>query len=110
MRLTKKRAIEISIELWEWLAKTGAEDKAKWPGWKNYGFMRCDCPLCEYDFRHRRGSCFKICDYCPLERGYNGCYFTPYDNWEDEAVFGKASPTTLKKYAAEFLEVLKGLQ
>ena len=39
MKLTKEQAIQISIELWEWLAETGGTDQSEWPGWKKYGRM-----------------------------------------------------------------------
>lgn len=105
MRLTKKKAIEISIELWEWLAETGEWRKWQWSGWQRYGAMDNDCPLCEYHIQHPILDLTK-CN-CPLEKKYgtNGCYATPYQDWEIAK-----TPKTHKKYATKFLEVLKGLQ
>ena len=50
MKLTEKKAIELSIELWTWLAETG-ENKNEWPEWKRHGgqYEECenDCFLCK---------------------------------------------------------------
>ena len=34
MRLSKRKALEICIELWSWLGSTGSAYKEEWPGWK----------------------------------------------------------------------------
>ena len=60
MRLTKKKAVEITKELWEWCAETGGY-KLDWPNWKEYGEFGSYCPLCEYDARHK-----DTCRECPL--------------------------------------------
>ena len=104
MKLTKKKAIEISIELWEYLAKTGL-DKGSWEGWKKYGEMEAHCPLCEYDVQNEVPEDDKICARCPLSLGYEGCYKTPYLQW-----CSATTKATCKRYATEFLEVLKGLK
>lgn len=71
-RLTKKKALEITKELWEWLAETGEDYKGEWPGWKKYkaygnskrsGRFDSHCGLCEYA---RRKSHVDTCSYCPL--------------------------------------------
>ena len=61
MRLTKRKAVEITKELWEWLAETG-ESKWGWPKWEEYGDFHASCPLCEYTDRH---TCLS-CQSCPL--------------------------------------------
>lgn len=102
MRLTRKKAIEISIELWEWLAETGGL-KRNWPGWRIYDSMALDCPLCEYSNRkNARKKVDAICDeYCPIKN----CYKAGYKEW-DEAGASKAR----KKYATLFLETLRALK
>lgn len=105
MRLTKKKAIEISVELWEYMAKSGSDNKRSWEGWETYGPMEACCPFCEYDCRNETYADDKICVHCPLSLGESGCYQTPYLQWCE--AYDKASR---KKYAAKFLEVLKGLQ
>ena len=110
MKLTKKKAIEITIELWEWLAETG-KDKEDWEGWKNLASMVYNCPLCEYATvtgrvffwdRARR-------HYCPLPENNNGrayqCFKLGYSKWE------KAERSnTCQKYAKLFLEELRKLK
>lgn len=87
MRLTKKKAIEITKELWGYLAETGSESKRNWSGWKNYGKMEEDCPCCEYDVRHFAD---RPCRSCPLydywgdtNRCSGGKSDSPYNVWHD---------------------------
>ena len=103
MRLTKRKAIELSIELWTWCAETG-RDKKKWPGWKKYPSNYWDCFLCEYDSNHDGG-----CQSCPYMQRYKGCFNgdTPYKNWDKANDYN--STAKRKKYAAEFLAQLKTL-
>ena len=96
-KLTKKKAIQISKELWAWLAETGNE-KEDWPGWEEYGRMQDDCPLCEYvsDKNH--------CSSCPLGVDVD-CYGRGFWDWEMAE-----TETDKKKYAKLFLEQLQELQ
>ena len=101
MRLTKKKAIEICIELWEDMAETGAKYKSKWKGWDKYGEMVAYCPLCEYTI-HREGGC----GACPLrEGGYEGCSDTYFRDWETAE-----TKTERKRFARLFLEQLGTLK
>ena len=95
MKLTKEQAIDLSIELWEWMAKSGAEEKSEWPKWAEYGKVQDDCFLCEY--------CGKMgCDKpCPIDP----CYGTHYLDWLSTDKWGER-----KKYAKLFLEQLKELK
>ena len=101
MKLTKKKAIEISIELWTFLAETGGQ-KLDWNGWNKYGYMSASCPLCEYS----RG----LCKSCPYYKKFKPCCslgdkpVTIYDYWEAAKTL-----ETRKKYAKLFLEQLKEL-
>ncbi len=108
MRLTKRKAIEISIELWEWLAKTGKQ-KSEWDGWNKYGHMWNSCALCEYRDQFKpRG--YGLCPTCPYYKMYGCCYTmgekpaTPYDKWE----IAKTAEAH-KKYAKLFLTQLREL-
>jgi len=93
--LTEKKAIELSVELWEWLTETG-KDKSSWPGWNQYYAMHF-CFLCEYT---SDDSCY-ACPYC---RKFGHCNYGYYDKW------GYAlTVKTRKKYAGLFLEQLKQL-
>ena len=71
MRLTKRKALELTIELWDWLAKNPSKTEGDWPKWKLNGGsiheMQHDCSCCEYDLRHG-GSGYSAggCQHCPL--------------------------------------------
>lgn len=98
MRLTKKKAIEISIELWTYLAETG-NDKWEWPGWEEYGEMDNDCALCEYTTRKRDD-----CDSCSYYEKFGYCNLEdmPYRMWT-----WAESMRERKKYATQFLNQLR---
>lgn len=105
-RLTRKRSILFSIDLWTWLEKTGDQHKSNWPEWERnggtYPEISADCFLCEYDERQDEASC----EACPYYQGYNSCLDldSPFYLW------GKAhSISTRKEYASLFLEQLKTL-
>jgi len=111
MKLTEKKAIEISIELWTWLAETGASFKFEWSGWEKYGMMANDCALCELSFPRRYPRADDACDHCPYNKRFGPCQshiwggeLTPYDKWcEARTKKGR------KLYASKFLEQLKEL-
>ena len=111
MRLTLKKAIWISKELWTWLAETGKE-KHEWPGWGEYGKMGLDCPLCEYASEDR----FKpTCEPCPYHQKYKRCTpLLPPRNRKEKTLYwrwaGAKTPKTRKKYAALFLAQLEKLK
>ena len=103
MRLTKKKAIDLSIELWTWLAETGSPRKEDWPGWKRLGAEStlAHCFLCEYSSRRE----YSICKFCPFHQRFGHCTLSSpsaYSKWSEE----DNSPMR-KKYASEFLELLK---
>ena len=108
-KLTRKKAIELCIELWEWLAKTGKK-KEEWPKWNEFdSSISNDCWFCEYDWQqlNRYGAIQRIaeCFYCPLKKQVGHCATkTYYKNW-DKAKTSK----TRKKYAALFLEQIKSI-
>jgi len=112
MKLSRKKAIELCIELWTWLAKTGKK-KGDWPKWKKYenyalpkgSAVLHDCWFCEYGYQMTSRSYARKCEYCPLIRKLNmncgdgKCF---YEKWEDVR-----TPKTRKKYAKLFLEQIK---
>ncbi len=101
MRLTKKKAIELSIEQWEWLAETG-KYKSEWPGWEKYGNVFFGCFLCARHLEEEGSDC----QTCPLYKEYGYCS----DGKSHFAAWDKAkTESTRKKYAKLFLEQLKGL-
>ena len=92
MELTKRQALEITQELWEWLAETGGADKYPWPGWEKKGEMSFDCPLCEFAAQKHSyiRSRYILCAQCPL-----------YLKWGDEEVCdGKGGSSPYKKWCA----------
>jgi len=108
--LTRKKAIELCIELWEWCAKTGKR-KEEWPGWEKwketYGdALMSDCWFCQYDYQQRiryRKSIDDDCKYCPLKgTGTFKCLRLAYGKWEDAI-----TPRIRKKCAALFLKQIK---
>ena len=105
-RLTRETAIEISIELWTWLAETG-ERKDNWPGWKTYGYMVCNCALCEYDVIQPPIRGGGNCPYCPYDKVHGICdrEGKPYRKW-----LTSIDPKSRKQHAQEFLEQLKELK
>jgi len=97
MRLTKEKAVELSIELWTWLAETG-KMKYEWPEWYKYPDIACHCFLCEYADR-RNG-----CSSCPYSQKFGGCNSGHFSKW----TLSRTTRTS-RKYARLFLEQLKQL-
>lgn len=106
MRLTRKKALEICAELWDWLwehplVKHGEDAKGKWPGWKKHGHMDSWCPCCEYDASRLPT---KSCSRCPIPKTAwtktekRVCYCTaddsPFYKWVESR-----KVKTRKKYA-----------
>lgn len=106
MRLTRKKAIQITKELWEWLAETGGGRKGDWPGWDKYGVMAVDCPLCEYNSRHTFTDTELSCEPCPYFQALGHCNMnrTPFRRW-----IMAVTKENRQKYANLFLEQLKQL-
>lgn len=109
MELTERQAVELSIELWEWLAETGREKEA-WPAWKKNGgefsSPRLLCFLCEYA-RYNPFIISPSCELCPYFIKYKAsCYEDnrPYSEWD-----GIKDEDIRKKYAKQFLKELKAL-
>ena len=101
VKLTEKKAIELSIKLWTWLAETGQE-KTEWSDWNKYGYMKSQCFLCEY-----ADTCGHGCSDCPYYKKFRFCVNsnTNYERWAR----GTTKRTKKKKYAKLFLEQLNQL-
>jgi len=107
MRLSRKKAIQLCIELWTWLAKTG-KLKSQWPGWRQYDLILSNCWFCEYNWNQQQHTNERtpFCRYCPYFKAYkercddslNGNYV----KWENAE-----TPHDRKKYAKLFLEQIK---
>lgn len=121
MELTKEKAIDISIELWTWLAETGEAKKSAWPGWGKYNKIINNCPLCEYSVQswergHRMDSDMdgEHCrEFCPL-RGKSKTDFVGYMCEAEGTNYRKWCKVGIglnkKRYASKFLEELKALE
>jgi hypothetical protein len=111
MRLSRNEAIELCIDLWSWLAKTGNR-KCNWPEWEKYRHIVASCFFCEYQEQQCRKykpedelDEKEVCRYCPLKKLGKDCMELHYGEWEK-------SPTIKdrKKYAKLFLEQIKQCQ
>ena len=102
MKLTKKKAIELSIEKWTDHAKTGEENNNEdWHERHGYEKMESDCALCEYTDRIRYSN---LCSSCPYYQRFGLCLRGVYISWLDAE-----TPEDRKEYANLFLEELKSL-
>jgi len=116
--LSRRRAIELCIELWAWLAKTGKR-KEEWPEWDKwddcYGDRaKNDCWFCHYENQQhlRYDPCCnkegEICYYCPFSKHFKfdcirkGSF---YRNW-----CRARTRKTRKKYAKLFLKQIKEIK
>lgn len=104
MRLTKKRAIELTLELWMWLYENPGKYKSDWPGWKDsggiYETVDCECFACEHAFATIRRC--KSCVLLPLWPQTCTSGDNVYANW-NEATTDKAK----KKYAKQIVDFCK---
>lgn len=102
MRLSKKRAIELTLELWQWLYKHPDKGKFKWPEWEynggKYPTVINDCFACN------KGPCSK-CPLLPLwpDTCCPGAHqSTIYTRWA-----AAKSNKTRKKYAKQIVDFCK---
>lgn len=102
MKLTKEQAIDYSIELWEWMAKSGRKYKDSWSGWEKYGDVIDNCFLCAYNDQFTSEGCS---NHCPLEERFGGCFSACFGEW-----VGATTVKDRKKYAKLFLGQLKTLR
>ena len=97
MKLTKKKAIELHRELWDWLYHYPSKHKGDWPEWVFNGGdiseTTHDCFLCEYtDLK---------CNNCLLDwpiTSDTGDPLSCCNSYYVEWVYSN-SPKTRKKYA-----------
>ncbi len=101
MRLTKKLALQITEELWTWLAEEDGRKKEDWPEWGKYREMDHDCALCEYTGLESRFK--EDCSGCPYREKFCHCQneLSPYNDWW---------ATGKKIHAQAFLEQIRSLR
>jgi hypothetical protein len=58
-----KQALEITRDMWAWLAQNPEADKTDWPGWSGIPSCMSDCALCEFTNPNNNG-----CGKCPLRK------------------------------------------
>jgi len=87
-KLTKKQALFLCWQLWEWLAETGCAVKDDWPHWEwNKGKVKGmfnACPCCEYQRQQGKEGISCRSD-CPLKTLWpKGCLhrLSPYAKWD----------------------------
>ena len=108
MKLTRKKAIELCIELWTWCAETGRV-KRNWPRWKEFMTKEeaDDCNHCWFCFYDNTKS--GNCTHCPLGAIYSHCNLKygkcEFYHWMQAITTGQR-----KKYAKLFLEQIKSLR
>ena len=105
MKLSRKKAIALCIELWTWLAETGGV-KEDWPGWKKYKYIINDCWFCQHSSQNGVVKCNEHCIY---SKKYGHCNpdrsLSYFGHW-----FKAKTPKTSKKYAKLFLEQIKTIK
>jgi len=81
MKLTEKKAIQLSIKLWTWLYDNPEKHKSDWPLYEKYGLydMKSSCFCCQYYYNNSNNEDI-ICKKCPLntvklcKNGYGDAY------------------------------------
>ena len=90
MKLTKKKSLELSIELWTWMFENIGKNKIEWPRWSEFigiegGDIEAECFLCEYDLMQSVKYDFTkdMCRYCPLKKEFVYCdNLSPFRIWK----------------------------
>ena len=105
MRLTRKRAKELSIEKWEWFYKHPSKiNDSDLPEELQIklGSFEAACPLCELYADFLNGRCKKKCPFVQAEQNClaKGSY---YFIWLKSTTSSK----TRKKYAGLILQIIK---
>lgn len=108
IRLTKREALILVRDMWNWLSKHPFNDKDAWPGWEKYGdnvgWPYCAC--CFYTLYRAhvnagvKGYSKDACDKCPILWLWPDLCdepVTPYTEWK-KARKGK-NKKNYKKYA-----------
>ncbi len=94
MKLTKKKAKEICLEIWKYLMtfpEIGTKIDLPEKLFNKVLGMSGECPLCEYT---------DCSDGCPLQTQHNFCYY--FEKWE-----GAKTSRGRKKYAKIIVDKVK---
>ena len=96
--LSKKKAVELDREKWDWLYRHPSKNKEDWPRWKKNGGdldeVSMDCFACEYVEQFEEEEC----RLCPFVWPHAACLAPNrkglYNRWKDAKTH-----RTRKKYA-----------
>jgi len=105
----EQEALDLTIELWEWIAESGSNRKEGWPGWAKLPYtFKHFCPLCQFVQNEDPKACIEKCPWARWkgERCIDGTNTptTYYSKWVDAA---NAEPSVRSAYARSFLAELK---
>lgn len=106
-KLKEQEAIEMSIAIWEHLAKTSGDMAIKREFCTGHFFeMKADCPLCEMLKQKDMDDGMFCTDSCPYGKKYGNCFGgeSIFQKWLDAQ-----TPAARRRYAKKLLEELKTL-
>jgi hypothetical protein len=111
MKLTLIQALEMTAEMWDWLAEHPRRPKSEWPGWKKVcEEFQSKCACCQYDLQFE-GDC-KACPLLSLwpSDGLSPCadYGSPFNLWS-QAVTDMESSVAAKCIADAARDELRRL-
>lgn len=84
--LTIQESLELTRDLWLWLALNPGSDKSEWPEWEKHGKFYAYCPCCEYAKGLYRAP---DCSECPLKKYWAPCEFV-------NLIFGGYKPRCMR--------------
>ena len=93
-KLTKKRVLELCLDLWTWLRDNPMKRKSLWPGWEEHQAY-LNCFACEYVQQQQQERRLLECSLCPLlslwtksknkedvdDYPCSKSYTSPYEKW-----------------------------
>lgn len=99
LKITKKEAILLSLDMWIWLFKNPTKRKEDYPKLEKNKIdkMKSSCPCCEYYV-----SIYNTCKGCCLYIE-SGCGGNAYNRWYHKVIYGYSG----KPYAAKIASVLR---
>lgn len=92
MKLTEKKALKLSIEMWAWLNKHPLSTKFEWPKYKRY---ETDCFMCSYCVDADKNWTCKSC--CLKSKSLCcGGWGKAYAQWDDATTEIRSQKGSLK--------------
>lgn len=114
MRLSRKRAIELTIELWTWMAETGRRQN-DWPGWKDNGGkyqVEESCFMCEYARQKTERTIEEddSCVVCPYHELYGPCVSDAFSKYPLTPLEKWMNTSTVASHRRRAVEIVKLLE